>query len=138
MATKVKGDLEKYQGSDIREILDLPNLIQIQTKSYKDFLQEETLPEERENTGLHAVFNEVFPIKSYDENLSLEYVGYSLGVPKYDIIESQRRGLTYSAPMNVTFRLREGDTVKEETVYMGNIPLMTETGTFIINGAERV
>jgi DNA-directed RNA polymerase subunit beta len=138
MPTKVKGDLEKYQGEDVREILDLPNLIQIQTQSYKDFLQEEILPEERENVGLHAVFNEVFPIKSYDENLSLEYVGYELGIPKYDIIESQRRGLTYSAPMNVSFRLREGDTVKEEKVYMGNIPLMTETGTFIINGAERV
>lgn len=137
MATKTKGDMEKYQ-SPVEEALDFPNLIQIQTKSYKDFLQEEMLPEERDNVGLHAVFSEVFPIKSYDENLSLEYVGYSLGVPKYDILESQRRGLTYSAPLNVTFRLREGDTVKEETVYMGNIPLMTETGTFIINGAERV
>jgi DNA-directed RNA polymerase subunit beta len=137
MATKSKVDMEKYQ-SLVEEVLDFPNLIQIQTKSYKDFLQEEVLPEERDNVGLHAVFSEVFPIKSYDENLSLEYVGYTLGVPKYDILESQRRGLTYSAPLNVTFRLREGDTVKEETVYMGNIPLMTETGTFIINGAERV
>ncbi len=138
MATKTKTELGEFEGKNIQEILELPNLIQIQTKSYYDFLQAEVLPEERENVGLHAVFNEVFPIQSYDENLSLEYLGYSLGAPKYDILESQRRGLTYSAPLNVTFRLKEGDTVKEETVYMGNIPLMTDTGTFIINGAERV
>ncbi|MBI1870062.1 MAG: DNA-directed RNA polymerase subunit beta [Chlamydiae bacterium] len=138
MLTKNKEGLGESQNSELYKTLDLPNLIQIQTRSYKDFLQEEILPEERENVGLHSVFSEVFPIKSYDENISLEYVSYSLGVPKYEIIECQRRGLTYSAPLNVTFRLREGDTVKEETVYMGNIPLMTETGTFIINGAERV
>ena len=138
MSTRIKGEDSKLIGPKVEDILDLPNLIQIQTKSYADFLQVDVLPEERLNVGLHLVFNEVFPIKSYDENLSLEYVGYSLGVPKYDILESQRRGITYSAPLNVTFRLREGDTVKEETVYMGNIPLMTETGTFIINGAERV
>ncbi|MBI1883254.1 MAG: DNA-directed RNA polymerase subunit beta [Chlamydiae bacterium] len=134
MATKVKEEIGGLQSNGF----EFPNLIQIQTQSYKDFLQEDVLPEERANVGLHEVFSEVFPIKSYDENISLEYVGYSLGVPKYEIIESQRRGLTYSAPLNVTFRLREGDTVKEETVYMGNIPLMTQTGTFIINGAERV
>lgn len=116
----------------------MPNLVEVQTKSYEDFLQPLSLPTRRKIQGLQEVFREVFPIKSYDETCSLEFVNYSLGVPKYDIMECRRRGLTFSAPLRVTLRLRENGNIKEETVYFGSIPLMTEQGTFIINGAERV
>jgi DNA-directed RNA polymerase subunit beta len=106
--------------------------------SYREFLQPHLLPEKRKNVGLQEVFKEVFPIKSYDETCSLEFVNYSLGVPKYSEIECRRRGLTFSVSLRVTLRLRENGNVKEETVYFGSIPLMTKEGTFIINGAERV
>ncbi|MCX6356646.1 MAG: DNA-directed RNA polymerase subunit beta, partial [Candidatus Aureabacteria bacterium] len=124
--------------SRLGEIVAMPNLVEVQTKSYNDFLQAEVLPRKRRLQGLQEVFKEVFPIKSYDETCSLDFVSYSLGIPKYDIIECRRRGLTYSAPLRVTLRLRENGNIKEETVYFGSIPLMTEQGTFIINGAERV
>jgi len=122
----------------LEEIISIPDLVEIQTKSYEDFLQPRVLPNKRRLQGLQEVFREVFPIKSYDETCSLEFVNYSLGIPKYDIMECRRRGLTYSAPLRVTLRLRENGNIKEETVYFGSIPLMTEQGTFIINGAERV
>ncbi|MDD5557545.1 MAG: DNA-directed RNA polymerase subunit beta [bacterium] len=131
-----KKDITDY--SRAREIVQIPNLVEVQTRSYEDFLQPNALPTKRRLKGLQEVFREVFPIKSYDETCALEFVGYSLGVPKYDIIECHRRGLTYSAPLRVTLRLRENGNIKEETVYFGSIPLMTEQGTFIINGAERV
>ena len=129
---------ERVNFGKIKQAMRMPNLIDMQVRSYADFLQREVLPEARENKGLQAVFQEVFPIKSYDESLTLEFVNCSLGVPKYGIMECLRRGLTYSVPLSVTFRLLEEGTMKEESVYMGNIPLMTENGTFIINGAERV
>ena len=120
------------------DTVEVPDLIEIQKKSYGDFLQPHKHPSERSLQGLEAVFQEIFPIPSYDESCILEYVSYSLGVPKYDDVECQRRGLTYSVSLRVTFRLIQNDVVREESVYMGTIPVMTPRGTFIINGAERV
>jgi DNA-directed RNA polymerase subunit beta len=120
------------------EIIDLPNLIEVQIKSYHQFLQEDKLPHERENLGLQEVFNEIFPIKSYDEKTVLEYLSYSLGIPKYTPEECIRRGITYNVTLKVKFRLTDETGIKEEEVYMGTIPVMTDHGTFIINGAERV
>ena len=120
------------------EIIDLPNLIEIQIKSYRQFLQEECLPHEREAIGLEEVFREVFPIKSYDEKISLEFLSYNLGVPKYTPEECIRRGITFNAQLRAKFRLTDETGIKEEEVYMGTVPLMTERGTFVINGAERV
>ncbi len=121
-----------------KEIIDLPNLIEIQIKSYDQFLQADKMPHERENFGLQEVFAEIFPIKSYDEKTILEYISYSLGVPKYTPEECIRRGITYNVILKVKFRLTDETGIKEEEVYMGTIPVMTEKGTFIINGAERV
>lgn len=120
------------------EIIDLPNLIEIQVKSYRDFLQKDVLSHERECQGLEEVFREIFPIKSYDEKTVIEYLSYSLGVPKYSPEESIRRGITYNVTLKVKFKLTDETGIKEEEVYMGTIPLMTDKGTFIINGAERV
>lgn len=120
------------------EIIDLPNLIEVQIKSYNQFLQADKFSEERENIGLQEVFNEVFPIKSYDEKTILEFLSYSLGVPKYNPEECIRRGITYNVTLKVKFRLTDETGIKEEEVYMGTIPVMTEKGTFVINGAERV
>ncbi|NGX60737.1 MAG: DNA-directed RNA polymerase subunit beta [Chlamydiae bacterium] len=120
------------------EIIDLPNLIEVQIKSYNQFLQIDKFPEERENMGLEEVFREIFPIKSYDEKTVLEYLSYNLGVPKYSPDECIRRGITYNVTTKVRFRLTDETGIKEEEVYMGTIPIMTDKGTFIINGAERV
>lgn len=121
------------------EIIDLPNLIEIQIKSYSEFLQADKFPEEREkNVGLQEVFNEIFPIKSYDEKTTLEFLSYSLGVPKYTPEECIRRGISYNVVLKVRFRLTDETGIKEEEVYMGTLPIMTEKGTFVINGAERV
>lgn len=121
-----------------KEIIDLPNLIEIQMKSYNQFLQANKFPDERENFGLQEVFTEIFPIKSYDEKTILEFLSYSLGVPKYSPEECIRRGISYNVTLKVKFRLTDETGIKEEEVYMGTIPIMTEKGTFIINGAERV
>src|ERR1700733_12506661 len=121
-----------------KEIIDLPNLIEIQIKSYNQFLQANKFPDERENNGLQEVFNEIFPIKSYDEKTVLEFLSYKLGVPKYTPEECIRRGISYNVTLKVRFRLTDETGIKEEEVYMGTIPIMTEKGTFIINGAERV
>ena len=120
------------------EIIDLPNLIEIQIKSYKQFLQLDKLPHERENAGLQEVFNEIFPIKSYDEKTILEFLSYNLGIPKYNPEECMRRGITYNVTLKVKFRLTDETGIKEEEVYMGTLPIMTDKGTFMINGAERV
>ncbi len=121
-----------------KEIIDLPNLIEIQIKSYNQFLQANKFPEERESNGLQEVFNEIFPIKSYDEKTILEFISYNLGVPKYIPEECIRRGISYNVTLKVKFRLTDETGIKEEEVYMGTIPVMTDKGTFIINGAERV
>ncbi len=123
---------------DKEEIIDLPNLIEIQIKSYNQFLQADKFPDERENIGLQEVFTEIFPIKSYDEKTILEFLSYNLGVPKYSPEECIRRGITYNVTLKVKFRLTDETGIKEEEVYMGTIPVMTDKGTFIINGAERV
>ena len=120
------------------EIIDLPNLIEVQIKSYDQFLQADLFPDQRDNVGLQEVFNEIFPIRSYDEKTVLEYISYNLGVPKYAPEECIRRGITYSVTLKVKFRLTDETGIKEEEVYMGTIPVMTDKGTFIVNGAERV
>lgn len=120
------------------EIIDLPNLIEIQIKSYTQFLQSHLLPHERENIGLQEVLTEIFPIKSYDEKTILEFISYNLGVPKYSPEECIRRGITHNVTLKVKFRLTDETGIKEEEVYMGTIPVMTDKGTFVINGAERV
>ena len=122
----------------LKETTEAPNLIELQIDSYKEFLQEGVAPSKRKNTGLEAVFREVFPIPSYDEKMVLEYVGYDIGAPKLSSLEAQREGETFSAPLHVTFRFKDEKGTKEEKVYMGELPLMTPQGTFVINGAERV
>src|SRR5688572_11121795 len=130
-----------------RSILEVPFLLAIQVDSYREFLQEHADPAKREDRGLHAALKSVFPISSYSGNAALEYVGYKLGDPAFDERECRNRGLSYGAPLRVTVRLviydRESSTkaikyVKEQEVYMGEIPLMTDNGTFIVNGTERV
>jgi DNA-directed RNA polymerase subunit beta len=129
---------ERVSFKESEEILALPNLIEIQIRSFRDFLQSDRLPNERENMGIEEIFNEIFPIKSYDEKTILEYLSYSLGVPKYLPEECIRRGITYNVTLKVKFRLTDETGIKEEEVYMGTMPVMTDKGTFIINGAERV
>ncbi|HEX4839345.1 MAG TPA: DNA-directed RNA polymerase subunit beta [Rhabdochlamydiaceae bacterium] len=129
---------ERISFREKEEIIDLPNLIEIQLKSYREFLQADILPHERQNVGLQEVFSEIFPIKSYDDKVILEYLSYSLGVPKYTPEECIRRGITFNVTLKVKFRLTDETGIKEEEVYMGTIPVMTEKGTFVVNGAERV
>jgi DNA-directed RNA polymerase subunit beta len=122
----------------IHEVSEPPNLIEIQLRSYEDFLQKNILPSKRKDVGLQAVFKEVFPIESYDQKMTLDFVLYEIGDPKLTSLEAIREAETYSAPLYVTFELREEAGAKQERVYMGEIPLMTDRGTFVINGAERV
>ncbi|MBI3316852.1 MAG: DNA-directed RNA polymerase subunit beta [Candidatus Omnitrophica bacterium] len=122
----------------IHDTIELPNLVEIQVRSYQDFLQSERGKRQRKQQGLEAAFHDCFPIESFDGSCRLEYVGYSLGKPKYSISECHKRGMTYAAPLKVKLRLVRKGISKEQEVYIGELPLMTETGTFIINGAERV
>jgi DNA-directed RNA polymerase subunit beta len=135
--------------SKIKEVLEISNLIEIQKRSYDQFLQVDLEPEKRESLGLQGVFKTVFPIKDFYETASLEFVNYRLTEPKYDVEECLLRGMTFAAPIKVTIRLVVWDVnpeteakniraVKEQEVYFGEIPLMTDNGTFIINGTERV
>ncbi|RDV37940.1 DNA-directed RNA polymerase subunit beta [Bradymonadaceae bacterium TMQ3] len=140
--------VRKDYGS-IKKIVDIPNLIAVQRRSYDDFLQTDVPHEERTDTGLQGVFKSVFPIKDFNETSTLEFISYNLEKPKYDIEECIARGMTYAAPVKVVIRLVVWDVdedtemrsirdVKEKEVFFGDIPLMTEKGTFIINGTERV
>jgi len=150
MATTIQNNFRiRKNFAKIQKIIDIPNLIDIQKHSYDKFLQSDKAPEQREDTGLQGVFKSVFPIKDFNETSSLEFVSYHLEKPKYDVDECHQRGMTYSAPIKVVVRLvvwdKDPDTgaqsirdVKEQEVYFGEIPLMTENGTFIINGTERV
>jgi DNA-directed RNA polymerase subunit beta len=124
------GKRRRISFSRIDEILEMPNLIEVQRKSYEDFLAE----------GLMEVFRDISPIQDFTGNLVLEFIDYSLGTPKYDVEECKDRDVTYAAPLKVRVRLinKETGEVKEQEVFMGDFPLMTEKGTFIINGAERV
>ena len=122
----------------LQAVIDLPDLIEIQTRSYSDFLQTDANPMRRKRQGLQAIFKEVFPIESYDGRYVLDFVKYTLSVPKLDPLESLRESQTYAAPLHVTFRIKDGDEVREENVYMGEIPLMTDDGAFVVNGAHRV
>ena len=134
---------------EIKRIIDIPNLIDIQKNSYQRFLQADLPASARQNIGVEAVFRSVFPIRDFSETCSLEYVEYTLGTPKYDVEECHQRGMTFAAPMKVKVRLVSWDVdkesgvqsirdIKEQEVYFGEIPLMTENGTFIVNGTERV
>jgi DNA-directed RNA polymerase subunit beta len=133
----------------IPSIVDIPNLIEVQKRSYESFLQKDVNPERREDAGLQAVFKSVFPIADYNDNALLEFDSYHFGEPKYTVEECHDRGMTFAIPLKVTLRLVVFDHDKEaktrtireqrgQEVYLGELPLMTEKGTFIINGTERV
>ena len=133
----------------IPEVAPMPNLIEVQQSSYDHFLQMGVPPENRANVGLQEVFKSVFPIRDFSERAQLDFVRYELEAPKYDVEECQQRGMTFAAPLKVTLRLVVWDVdedtgarsirdIKEQDVYMGDMPLMTHNGTFIINGTERV
>jgi len=129
---------ERINFGTIKEIIAPPNLIELQTQSFKDFVQLEGSPTKRASVGLQAVFSEVFPIESYDGKCVLDFHSYDIGEPKLDWLECLREGLTFGAPLYVTFLLKDEQGTKEEKVFMGEMPLMTPQGTFVINGAERV
>ncbi|MCB9958364.1 MAG: DNA-directed RNA polymerase subunit beta [Rhodospirillaceae bacterium] len=133
----------------IPEVAQMPNLIEVQRSSYDQFLQMHVPPERRAHLGIQEVFRSVFPIRDFSERAELDFVHYELEDPKYDVEECQQRGMTYAAPLKVTLRLTVFDVedetglrsirdIKEQDVYMGDMPLMTDNGTFIINGTERV
>jgi DNA-directed RNA polymerase subunit beta len=150
MATTIQSNFRVRRNfGKINKIAEIPNLIAIQKSSYDKFLQADVAPEKRDDTGLQGVFKSVFPIKDFNETSSLEFVSYHLEKPKYDVDECHQRGMTFSAPIKVVVRLvvwdKDEETgaqsirdVKEQEVYFGEIPLMTDNGTFIINGTERV
>ncbi|GHA57121.1 DNA-directed RNA polymerase subunit beta [Amylibacter ulvae] len=140
--------IRKHYGK-IREVLDMPNLIQVQKSSYDLFLRSGDQPEPMTGEGINGVFQSVFPIKDFNETSVLEFVKYELEKPKYDVEECQQRDMTYSAPLKVTLRLivfdvdedtgaRSVKDIKEQDVFMGDMPLMTPNGTFVVNGTERV
>jgi DNA-directed RNA polymerase subunit beta len=133
----------------IRRVLDVPNLIEIQRQSYDKFLQTDLSQEKRVDTGLQGVFRSVFPIRDFSGSAELEFDSYVIGEPKYDVEECHQRGMTFSAPLKVTVKLTSYDVdpelqtktirdVKQQEVYFGEIPMMTENGTFMVNGTERV
>ena len=141
---RIRKDFGKLPG-----ILNVPYLLSIQLDSYRKFLQEDIAAEQRDEMGLHAAFRSVFPIVSYSGNAALEYVSYRLGEPVFDVKECQLRGLTYAAPLRVLVRLviydkeasgpkKKVKDIREQEVYLGEMPLMTDHGTFVINGTERV
>src|SRR5438874_3620246 len=140
--------VRKFFGK-IKEVAEMPNLIEVQKASYDQFLLVKEPPGGRPNEGLQAVFKSVFPIGDFSNTSQLEFVKYEFDPPKYDVDECRQRGMTYAAPLKVTLRLIVFDTdeetgaksvkdIKEQDVYMGDIPLMTMNGTFIVNGTERV
>ena len=150
MATSFTGRkrVRKFFGN-IREVATMPNLIEVQKNSYDQFLQEGVAARDREDKGLQGVFKSVFPISDFADTASLEFVKYEFETPKYDVEECQQRGMTFAAPLKVTLRLIvfevDPDTqarsvldIKEQDVYMGDMPLMTPNGTFVVNGTERV
>ncbi|HFQ81477.1 MAG TPA: DNA-directed RNA polymerase subunit beta [Desulfobacterales bacterium] len=133
----------------IGELIDKPHLIEMQRLSYEEFLQKDIDPDLRKDVGLHAIFKNIFPINDFNEVCSLEYVRYTFGEPKYTVAECTQRGMTYEIPIKITVRLITYDIdpdtevrsirdIKEQSVYLGSLPLMTKAGVFIVNGTERV
>ena len=125
----------------LRDVLEMPDLIGIQLDSYANFLQRDVAPEKRKRQGLQEVFTEIFPIESFDKQMSLEFVSYEIGAcseQKSNVIDCIKDGKIYDAPLYVDFLLKVNGNEIPERVYMGDIPIMTDQGTFIINGAERV
>ncbi len=154
---KPANDVDSYTGrkrvrrsfGKIHEVAEMPNLIEVQRQSYEQFLQADIPAEERNMQGLHEVFTSVFPIKDFSDRAEIDYVRYELEDPKYDVEECQQRSMTFAAPLRVTLRLSVFDVdedtglrsirdIKEQDVYMVDMPLMTDTGTFVVNGTERV
>ena len=129
---------ERIHFGKLKEVIDPPNLIELQLNSYNEFFQKDVPLNKRRDVGLQAVFREFFPILGFEDKSSLDFVSYELSEPKMSALESQREGQTYSAALYVTFRYKDERSTKEEKVYMGELPLMTQQGTFVINGAERV
>ncbi|MCK4852126.1 MAG: DNA-directed RNA polymerase subunit beta [Candidatus Omnitrophica bacterium] len=129
---------QRHSYARLKNICELPNLINIQMDSYSQFLQKDVPKTKRKRRGLEAIFREVFPIMSLDGLYTLEYLYYDLKNAKYDIDECKNRSMTYGAPFRIKLRLRSEREMKEQEVYVGEIPLMTEKGTFVINGDERV
>ncbi|MCX7927869.1 MAG: DNA-directed RNA polymerase subunit beta [Candidatus Omnitrophica bacterium] len=130
--------IKRKNFAKFKDIYDLPNLLSIQLESYKEFLQMDVPEDKRKRQGLQEVFEEIFPIESQDRTIRLEFISYTIGKPKYDVAESKRRSVSYAAPLKVKFRLITPKDIKEQDAYFGELPLMTETGSFIINGDERV
>ena len=141
--------LPRLSFAQSKEIASLPNLIELQKRSYEAFLQEDIDPQKRGDVGLQSIFKNFFPIKSFSGHAQLEFSHYTLEEPKYDALEARRKGATFAAPLRVAFRLvvwsvdeetgnRSIESIKEQDVYMGDVPLMTENATFVINGVERV
>ncbi|MFO0960312.1 MAG: hypothetical protein U0800_23205 [Isosphaeraceae bacterium] len=122
----------------IRDEYPVPDLTEIQTRSYERFLQADDAPESRIDSGLEGVFREIFPIESYDRQLRLEYIKYELSKPRYEPDECRQLRLTYGRPLHVWLKLHKGEKDIEESVYLGDMPIMIGGGEFIINGAERV
>ena len=130
--------MKRRNYAKIAECFEMPNLVEIQTKSYFDFLQMDVNKSKRARQGLEEVFHEVFPIESHDKAFRLEYINHTLGKPKYTILECQKRAMTYAVSLKIKVRLCSSNNAKEQEVYLCDLPLMTDTGTFIINGDERV
>jgi DNA-directed RNA polymerase subunit beta len=149
LATKMNGKLPIVNFGKLAQPMPMPNLLDVQVKAFEALLQPDATAEDRRDVGLERVFNEIFPISDVNDKLSLEFVNYSLGEPKYTVEECIERDMTYAAPLKATLRLvvwedaeeeedrRPADIIEKE-VYLGDLPLLTELGTFIINGAERV
>ena len=144
---KTNGSIERRSFGKIKEVVEMPNLLSVQIDSFEDFLQMDTAPRQRLRRGLHLVFESIFPVSDTHGIYSLEYVGYSIGNPRYSEEECRERGMTFAAPLRATLRLVTRDKespdspikdVVEQSVFLGELPLMTNEGTFIINGAERV
>ncbi|MDQ7778730.1 MAG: DNA-directed RNA polymerase subunit beta, partial [Planctomycetota bacterium] len=129
--------MELRNFSKVPDVLDFPSMVQTQWQSYDRFLQAEISPHRRQNVGLEAILREIFPIKNREGTVSLEYVKYDLGQPRYTPAECRQLGITYGAPLRVRLRLVKPPEPVEDDVYLGDIPLMIGGGEFIINGAER-
>jgi len=130
--------IKRKSYAKIDECVDLPHLLEMQTHSYSEFLQKDVPKTKRKNQGLESAFREVFPMTSADGEYKLEYLSYSTGKPKYSIPECKKRGMSFAGSLRIMMRLKSKKETKEQEVYIGDIPLMTDTGTFIVNGDERV